>query len=135
LQWKWCTENTYCISGSSTVLIVVFVNIAYITVYQKIHDFFFNWSWGDKNWLKPLFGMVAAAVVVIPFYPNLMKLHVVSGGHAALDILMGTPADHVLGAVILMIIATSLISGTGGSGGLFMPVMMVGAFLGAIVGS
>jgi CIC family chloride channel protein len=39
-----------------TAIIAVLVNSAYIYIYQKVHDLFFTWSWGGRNWLKPVIG-------------------------------------------------------------------------------
>jgi H+/Cl- antiporter ClcA len=111
-----------------TALVVVFVNIGYIVVYQKIHDFFFDRSW-KRPWLIPGLGMGLAAVVMIPVYDELAQVPIV-GGHA-----IPVVEVHQLALVFVVICATSLVAGTGGSGGLFTPVMVVGVLLSASIGS
>lgn len=117
-----------------TAVSAVCVNIGYIFLYQKIHDFFLNRSWKNKNWMKPVFGMVLAAVFMAPFYDILIDFKVVGGGYT-FQTFTGQPLHQVLIVVTMIILATSLISGTGGSGGLFMPVMAVGGLLGILIGS
>ena len=118
-----------------TALITVFVNIGYIFLYQRIHDFFFEQSWEGKNWLKPMVGMVSAAVIMAPFYSLFIGFQVVGGGRYPLEVIAAAPLYQIVAVIVVIMFATSLIAGTGGSGGLFMPVMVVGILLGMICGS
>ena len=49
-----------------TALIVTVVNILYIELYQKIHNFFLSRSWKGRDWLEPILGMGAAAIIIAP---------------------------------------------------------------------
>jgi len=118
-----------------TALMTVFINIGYIFLYQKIHDFFFEHSWEEKNWLKPVVGMVSAALIMAPFYSLFTEFQVVGGGYYPLEVIAAAPLHQIVAVIVIIIFATSLIAGAGGSGGLFMPVMMVGVLLGIISAS
>ena len=117
-----------------TALLSVFVNIVYISFYQRVHDTFSMWSWKNLDWLKLVVGMALAALIVAPFYPFLLNYGLVGGERADITALATAEIYQVVIAVVVIISATSLISGTGGSGGLFTPVMIVGSLLGIIVG-
>lgn len=116
-----------------TALIAVFVNILYIHVYQYVHDFFLDRSWKEMNWLKPVVGMVSAAVIMAPFYSLFLRVNI-GGGSPDFTALASASVYEILAIIMIIIGATSLISGTGGSGGLFMPVMTIGALVGICVG-
>ena len=116
-----------------TALIAVFVNILYIHVYQYIHDFFLDRSWKEMNWLKPVVGMVSAAVIMAPFYSLFLRVSI-GGGSPDFTALASASVFEILVIIMIIIGATSLISGTGGSGGLFMPVMTIGLLIGICVG-
>jgi CIC family chloride channel protein len=115
-----------------TALMAVLVNISYIYVYQRIHDFSLEQSWRGKDWLKPAVGMALAALVVAPFYPLLMDFNLVGGQHYSLAVLQAAPLSQVFTVIVVIIVATSLVAGTGGSGGLFMPVMVLGILIGIV---
>ena len=118
-----------------TALLVTAANILYITVYQKVHDFFKSKSWKGRNWLEPALGMAIAAVIMAPLYPEMIEMGVIGGGYA--NIISSTDAGlyTLLGIVIVVVIATVFITGTGGSGGLFMPIMFLGNLMGLMIAS
>jgi len=118
-----------------TALIVTAANILYITIYQKVHDFFKSKSWKGRNWLEPALGMAIAAVIMAPLYPEMVKMGVIGGGYA--NIISETDAGifTLLGIITVVVVATVFITGTGGSGGLFMPIMFLGNLLGLMIAS
>ncbi|MCD6110522.1 MAG: chloride channel protein [Thermoplasmata archaeon] len=116
-------------------IIVVAVNILYIHLYQKIHNIFNELHRRVKEaWLPPFMGSLAAIILLLPLYPTLIKINCVGGGRLSVDALPGAPTLTLLLVALLIMFSTSLLSGSGGSGGLFMPVFTVGAILGYALG-
>ena len=116
-----------------TAIVVTFVNIFYIFIYQRVHDFFKSRSWKGRNWLEPGLGMVIAAVIMAPLYPEMISMGVVGGEY---NTIISSTDTHILmlaGIILVMIVATVFITGTGGSGGLFMPIMFLGNLLGLLI--
>lgn len=117
-----------------TALFSVAVNIGYISLYQKIHDFFSRLSSRMTPWLIPAVGMGLAALVMVPFYQRLIDFSLIGGSAFRIDAAAGAPWYVIAVLVMVIMIATSLVAGSGGSGGLFMPVMTVGVLTGILVG-
>jgi H+/Cl- antiporter ClcA len=113
-----------------TAVIVVLVNVFYIYLYQTVHDFFMKREWKSMNWVKPTLGMILGAAIMAPLYSDFIGLQIVGGRGYALDALAQVGAWKILLIVVVLIMVTSLIAGSGGSGGLFLPVMVVGILLG-----
>jgi CIC family chloride channel protein len=82
-------------------------------------------------WLKPAFGGLLVGLMALAF-PEVLGI-----GHLAMDrMLEGEVAVGLLLALVVMkIVATSLTLGSGGSGGVFVPSLFVGAALGGALGS
>jgi len=82
-------------------------------------------------WLKPAFGGLLVGGMALAF-PEVLGI-----GHLAMDrMLEGEVAMGLLLALIVMkIVATSLTLGSGGSGGVFVPSLFVGAALGGALGT
>ncbi len=82
-------------------------------------------------WLKPAVGGLLLGIIglVIP--------HVYSDGYDTVDLVLhgGMAGAFVLLLLVGKILATSLTLGSGGSGGVFMPSLFLGAMTGAAVGS
>jgi CIC family chloride channel protein len=116
-----------------TAVIVVLVNIGYIFVYQRIHDFFKQRDWNALNWIKPTLGMILGAVIMAPFFSDFRSLQIVGGKGYVLDVLVQVGMWKVLLIVVVLIMVTSIIAGSGMSGGLFLPVMVVGILLGVFM--
>lgn len=116
-----------------TVLVTVLVNVVYIHIYQMIHDFFLSWSWKGRNWLEPAMGMGLAALLMAPSFGTLIEMGVVGGGYT--NILLSTEVNIVTLSVVIMtvILGTAFVTGSGGSGGLFMPIMFLGNLLGLLM--
>ncbi|MBU7032701.1 MAG: chloride channel protein [Theionarchaea archaeon] len=118
-----------------TAVIVVLVNVTYIYLYQTIHDFFMKRELKSMNWVKPTIGMILGAVIMAPLYSDFIQLQIVGGRGYALDALTQVGPWNMLLIVVIIIMVTSFIAGSGGSGGLFLPVMMVGILLGITMSS
>jgi len=116
-----------------TVLVAVLVNVLYIKIYQMIHDFFKSWSWKGRNWLEPAMGMGLAAVLMAPSYGTLIEMGVIGGGYN--NMISSTNVDiFTLAAVIMTVmLGSAFVTGTGGSGGLFVPIMFLGNLIGLLV--
>ncbi len=82
-------------------------------------------------WVKPAIGGLFVGVVALVF-PEILGI-----GHLAMDrMLEGQVGLGLLLALVIMkIVATSLTLGSGGSGGVFVPSLFVGAALGGAVGT
>lgn len=111
-----------------------FLSILYIFWYQKIYDISINVSW-ESPLIRPAVGMSIAAVIAAPAYPLLVEANLVGGGQYALDILYTMSVSQLLRIVCVMFITTALVAGTGNSGGLFLPVLVMGAVSGVIAAS
>jgi CIC family chloride channel protein len=81
-------------------------------------------------WIKPAVGGLLVGMVALAF-PEILGI-----GHLAMDrMLEGQVGLGLLLALMIMkIVATSLTLGSGGSGGVFVPSLFVGAALGGAVG-
>ena len=82
-------------------------------------------------WIKPAVGGLVVGLVALAF-PEILGI-----GHLAMDrMLEGQVGLGLLLALVVMkIVATSLTLGSGGSGGVFVPSLFVGAALGGAVGT
>ncbi len=83
-------------------------------------------------WFKPAIGGLVVGTIGI-FFPQILGT-----GHSAMDAMLH-PGHFTVGLLIalvfLKIIATSLTLGSGGSGGVFVPSLFVGAALGGTIGT
>ncbi len=118
-----------------TAIVVTVLNILYIRLYQNIHDFFLSWSWKSRNWLEPSMGMLIAAVLMAPLFTTMRSMGVVGGGYAGIIESTDLHIITLTGVILTVIIATAFITGTGGSGGLFMPIMFIGNLMGLLIAS
>ena len=119
----------------ATALIVTALNILYIRLYQNVHDFFLSWSWKGRNWLEPSMGMLIAAVLMAPLFTTMRSMGVVGGGYTRIIESTDLHIITLTGVILTVIIATAFITGTGGSGGLFMPIMFIGNLMGLLIAS
>ncbi|MDP7422590.1 MAG: chloride channel protein, partial [bacterium] len=111
------------------------LNILYIRLYQNVHDFFLSWSWKGRNWLEPSMGMLIAAVLMAPLFTTMRSMGVVGGGYTRIIESTDLHIITLTGVILTVIIATAFITGTGGSGGLFMPIMFIGNLMGLLIAS
>ncbi|MBI1372940.1 MAG: CBS domain-containing protein [Phycisphaera sp.] len=125
------------------------VSLIYVRTFYGLHWLFKRMS--IRSWLKPGVGAFLTGLVALTLYYSVALvspdsqhdvLSVLSFGYGFLqDIFVDKlPADVVPAVVVLLMVAvgkiltTSLTIGSGGSGGVFGPSMVIGGCLGAIVG-
>jgi CIC family chloride channel protein len=94
------------------------------------------------NWLRPVVGAVITGLIALALYwytnRDARALAVLGTGYGGLQIALTEPAS--MGAALLLalaaakILATSATIGSGGSGGVFGPSMVIGGATGAAVG-
>jgi len=104
------------------------VGIVYVKSFYGIKDLFEHLS--VPKFIKPAIGGFFVGIIGI-FFPQVLEM-----GYGWLQILMNEdlrfiPVSILLILVGLKILATSLSIGSGGSGGVFAPSLVIGGFLGA----
>ncbi|HVW45510.1 MAG TPA: chloride channel protein [Solirubrobacterales bacterium] len=106
------------------------VGLLYARGFYGLHDLFGRW--GAPRWLKPALGgaLVGAIGIVMP--------EVLGTGYGWIQHGLGPglatmPLWIVVALPFARILATGLSIGSGGSGGIFGPGMVIGAFIGAAV--
>ena len=120
--------------------VLVLVGIAYIKIFYGTHDLFKKLRVPPD--LRPAIGAGLAGLVAIALY-GLFRgdrhvLAVLSTGYGSVQEAVG--ADANIGITLLLVISlfkivtTSLTIGSGGSGGVFGPSMVIGGCLGAAIG-
>lgn len=120
-------------------LILVIVAVPYIKVFYGTHSVMKKLP--IRPHFRPALGAALAGLLgvgLFAFFENAHMLAVLSTGYGALQTALNRPADmgiQLLLAVALgKILTTSLTIGSGGSGGVFGPSMVIGGCLGAAVG-
>jgi CIC family chloride channel protein len=123
-------------------LVIAFGGIAYVTLLDRTTAMFRRWR--ISNYAKPaiggaLVGLIAAAAYLVA--RDTSVLAVMGSGYGTLQRAVSEwssvgPSLAVLAFVALgKIVTTSLTIGSGGSGGVFGPSMVIGGCLGAAVGT
>jgi CIC family chloride channel protein len=121
------------------VLVLVGASIAYIKVFYGLHDAFKKVP--VIRQLRPAIGALAAGLCgLTAFYvsgrPEILA--VLSTGYGALQVALEDSASlgatALLAIAVLKIVTTSLTIGSGGSGGVFGPSMVIGGCLGGACG-
>lgn len=123
-------------------LVVAFGGIAYITLLERATAMFRRWR--ITNYAKPaiggaLVGSIAAAAYLVA--GDTSVLAVMGAGYGTLQRAVSEssavgPSLAILGFVAVgKMLTTSLTIGSGGSGGVFGPSMVIGGCLGATVGT
>ncbi len=106
------------------------VGIMYVACFYGIKDQFTRLK--IPNFLKPAIGGLIVGIIGV-FFPQILGVGygwlqlVINGNFALLPILI-LPV-----IIVLKIVATSLTIGSGGSGGVYGPALIIGGMLGAIV--
>lgn len=108
--------------------VIAFISVFFIRFYYKITDAFK--SMAVPVWLKPAIGGLLMGIIAV-FCRNIMGV----GYGTIMEILNGDIVGYILLVFIfLKIVATSLTLGSGGSGGLFVPTLFIGAATGGFFG-
>ncbi len=106
------------------------LGIGYVISFYGIKDIFKKWK--IPNFLKPAIGGFAIGIIGV-FFPQILGVGygwlqlLIDGNFTLLPILI-LPV-----IIVLKIVATSLTVGSGGSGGVFGPALVIGGMLGAVV--
>ncbi len=103
----------------------------YVFIFYKIQHIFQQWS--IPKFVKPAIGGVLVGIIGM-FLPQIL-----GGGYGWLQVgvfddVRLFPIWILLAILFLKILATSLTIGTGGSAGVFGPSLVIGGFVGAVVG-
>lgn len=108
--------------------VIAFVSVFFIRFYYRIADGFKEMS--IPSWAKPALGGLLMGIIAV-FFRNVMGV----GYGTIMEILTGGLTGYILLVLIfLKIVATSLTLGSGGSGGLFVPTLFIGAATGGFFG-
>ena len=121
-------------------LVLVLLGIAYIKLFQVAQAGFRKLP--VKPHFKPAIGAGLAGLVAIGLYYGMGKndavLSVLASGHASFEEALRNPAHLTLNVLVAIgifkVITTTLTIGSGGSGGVFGPSIVIGACIGAAVG-
>ncbi len=112
-----------------TGVVCVAVAHAYVRFFYFVHDIFKDL--GMKNWIKPAIGGFVTGMIALAI-PQTMGM---SYGYVQLAIDGNLGLKIILGLLIAKILATSFTVGSGGSGGVFAPSIVIGSMVGALVGN
>ncbi len=121
--------------------VLVAVAVLFIKSFYGIHRMFK--ASPLPPWLRPALGAVIAAVVALALYwwrgADLRALAVLGTGYGVLQIALTDPTSLgvtlLVALALLKILTTSSTIGSGGSGGVFGPSMVIGGCTGAAVGA
>ncbi len=106
------------------------IGLLYARGFYGMHDWFSRWS--VPRWLKPAIGGVLVGLMAIAM-PEVLGTGYGWIQHGLGEHLKEMPLWIVLALPLARILATGLSIGSGGSGGIFGPGMVIGAFVGAAV--
>lgn len=120
--------------------------IKFYTKMERGQVYIFN-KMHIPSWIRPAIGAAFIGIISVLLYFYLgsnWPLYTIMGAtHEPMNtIFKGAPLEYSYGSIILFflviiilkMVATSLTIGSGGSGGLFMPTLFIGVFLGALFG-
>lgn len=107
----------------------VVVGSIYVRTFYGLRDLFRRIS--IPNHFKPAIGGLAVGIIGL-FVPQILGM---GYGWAQLAISHGLTLRLMLLILVLKIIATGLTIGSGGSGGVFAPSIVIGGLLGAVLGT
>lgn len=112
-------------------IIAGIVGIVYVKLFYGITEVFHR-SKKVPNMLKPAIGGLIVGVMAM-YFPEVLGL-----GYGWVQQIFYTPAYFplwiLLVLILVKIVATSFTIGSGGSGGVFAPGMVIGGFVGAAIG-
>ncbi len=109
-------------------LVLVPFGFVYVRVFYGVRDLFRAWQ--APNHIKPMVGGLLLGLILMAF-PYVMGT---SYGWLQLALLGKLTLGLLIGIALLKILATALTIGSGGSGGVFAPSLVIGAMLGGAFG-
>jgi CIC family chloride channel protein len=116
-------------------IVVTLLCIAAIKTYQGFHDRFIRMDWKGFGWLKPAFGFFLAGLLIIAAFPVLSDLGYIGGFSGKLIELDDINVSRIVLAGLVVLITSIVITSSGNSGGLLMPIMAFGAIFGVSIAS
>lgn len=122
-------------------LVLVAVAVLYIKSFYGLHHAFKKVPL--PRMVRPVLGALLTGIVGLAFYSasgqDQRTLGVLGTGYGTLQIALSRPetlgVSLLMGVALLKILTTSLTIGSGGSGGVFGPSMVIGGCTGAAVGT
>ncbi|AIY90105.1 chloride channel protein [Geoglobus acetivorans] len=111
-----------------TGLLSAIVGIVYIKTFYSVHNIFKNLKM--KSWMKPVAGGLLTGAIIY-LIPPAMGM---SYGYVQLAIDGKLTVIMALSLLFGKILATSFTVGSGGSGGVFAPSIVIGSMVGALTG-
>jgi len=125
---------------TALAIVLVIVAVFYIKCFYGVHDLFQKSK--ISSWVRPVVGAIAAGLLGVAVFlfwnQDPRSLAVLGTGYGSLQLAVTNPGS--LGVALLICIAfgkiltTSATIGSGGSGGVFGPSMVIGGCTGAAVG-
>jgi len=132
---QYCMKNPYeIIFYLGLGIVAAIIGIFFVKLLYGLEDFF------DKlklpEYIKPAIGGLLLAIVAVVFHHYFGETYILGIGYNAIEKLLnnGMIPIMIFSIVILKILATSLTLGSGGSGGIFAPSLVIGAMTGAAYG-
>ena len=112
-----------------TGAVCAFIAMVYVKIFYTVHDLFKRLK--TRNWIKPLLGGLITGIIALKA-PQALGM---SYGYVQLAL----DNQLTLWVIILIIagkiLATSFSIGSGGSGGVFAPSIVIGSMVGAMMGN
>lgn len=125
-----------------TILSIVLVAVAvlFIRSFYGLHHYFKKMRL--SAWMRPVLGAVLAGLVGLALYwsrgNDMRALAILGTGYGQLQVALTDPASLGISLLVLLgllkIVTTSTTIGSGGSGGVFGPSMVIGGCTGGAVG-
>ncbi len=100
----------------------------YVTIFYAVHDFFKRL--GIKDHVKPLIGGILTGIIAI-FVPQALEM---GYGYAQFAIDGRLTLNLIMLILFAKILTTSFTIGSGGSGGVFAPSIVIGSMVGGAIG-
>ncbi len=116
-------------------IVVTVLCIIAIKIYQGFHDRFIRMDWKGYGWLKPAFGFLLAGLLIVVAFPVLTDLGYIGGFSGKLIELDDINVSKIVLAGIVVLLTSIVITSSGNSGGLLMPIMAFGAIFGVSIAS
>lgn len=123
-------------------IVLAFVGIGYISTLARLTALFTRWK--ISNYAKPAIGGLLVGVIGAASYLALSDtsvLAVMGSGYGTVQRVIGAHGGLNIPLSVLVVVAfgkiltTSLTIGSGGSGGVFGPSMVIGGCVGALIGT
>lgn len=132
---KYCMKNPYeIIFYLGLGIVAAVIGILFVKFLYKFEDFFDELKMPE--YMKPAIGGLILAVIAIIVHKFTNGYYVLGIGYDSIEKMFtsGMLPILIFSLLFLKILATSLTLGSGGSGGIFAPSLVIGAMTGAAYG-